>query len=689
MVATAVDQTLEYSISAAEKDEVIRSLDDVIDEQDGRAYNVRPCIAAPSASPAFKDPDKAPIDLTKLAADVFLSDTLKRAALEDALSKENVERWKQFDRPELLNHLKSLNLNLSERQKCANAFGKLIRSLRPKSVEPSVPVMPTDAWKKPYMHDAAPVFELRGSDVPTPAGGEATRAEIRHLLLTGAASYEGRQGQVRVKSSPNTPLWNWTRELGECGDPLCSCFRLTNPTARSRFRNLVVSRTVEQIRSDALFRASLASVRDYHSGAGNGDGSEDAAAATGHNDLGAAVKSAVQKPPTAGGVVRYVSVGCGQLLTDFEILCGLQEKGMEIGCILLCDTAYDHNGIYGAGDLKTRQPFNLLAGMFLQGKVEGRLSVFNSLKQLERACETESMLFGELTTYIHCDSEDIKQHESNRLAARLLVGGGHAFQLHNDGSRSGGGRISAWRKRTTGESHVSFGPGSGWSSKPSDSAVVQALQSSDPAHSLTAITIRSTEGVEPLLNIREIAKSMQNGRIFRVVHSKVVVRAEPSTKSTIRGLKESGQHVIVDEEMEVAGEWWVRLSRRDPWLAGVLSIRRASGDRGVDGWAGNSSVNMLTGGEAFEAWMLTYSSQLSSKLLQEEDKWTGRDLFDIPLDEPRNHDVRMANAEECVACEEPVEERDVQMEEEKDELEDEFGPFDPDWMKSTEEFDIY
>ena len=67
MVATAVDQTLEYSISAAEKDEVIRSLDDVIDEQDGRAYNVRPCIAAPSASPAFKDPDKAPIDLSKLA----------------------------------------------------------------------------------------------------------------------------------------------------------------------------------------------------------------------------------------------------------------------------------------------------------------------------------------------------------------------------------------------------------------------------------------------------------------------------------------------------------------------------------------------------------------------------------------------------------------------------------------------
>ena len=115
----------------------------------------------------FQDPDKAPIDLTKLAADVFVSDTLKRAALEDALSKENVERWKQFDRPELLNHLKSLNLNLSERQKCANAFGKLIRSLRPKSVEPSVPVMPTDAWKKPYMHDAAPVFELRGSAAHT------------------------------------------------------------------------------------------------------------------------------------------------------------------------------------------------------------------------------------------------------------------------------------------------------------------------------------------------------------------------------------------------------------------------------------------------------------------------------------------------------------------------------------------
>ena len=53
--------------------------------------------------------------------------------------------------------------------------------------------------------------------------------------------------------------------------------------------------------------------------------------------------------------------------------------------------------------------------------------------------------------------------------------------------------------------------------------------------------------------------------------------------------------------------------------------------------------------------------------------------------------MRMANAEECVACEEPVEERDVQMEEEKDELEDEHSGrhLIPHWMKSTEEFDIY
>ena len=83
----------------------------------------------------------------------------------------------------------------------------------------------------------------------------------------------------------------WTTHLGECADAKCGCYRLGRPDVRHRFREFVCERTAEELRG-------------------------------------------------RGGVVRYVTVGSGQLLTDWEILSGLERRGLTIESIVAVDKAY-------------------------------------------------------------------------------------------------------------------------------------------------------------------------------------------------------------------------------------------------------------------------------------------------------------------------------------------------------------
>ena len=79
--------------------------------------------------------------------------------------------------------------------------------------------------------------------------------------------------------------------FGECGDSRCGCYRLWRPEVRERFRHWVVG-----------------------------------AATDGLADLER---------------VRYVTVGCGLLLADFEILCGLVERGLTLECVVAIDRCYE------------------------------------------------------------------------------------------------------------------------------------------------------------------------------------------------------------------------------------------------------------------------------------------------------------------------------------------------------------
>jgi hypothetical protein len=116
--------------------------------------------------------------------------------------------------------------------------------------------------------------------------------------------YEVRRGDCRLKELPG--LHPHCTAFGECSG--CSLSRIRRPHARQRFRHMVVSRTARALRA--------------------GD--------------------------TSGGVV-YVTLGCGGLLTDFEVLLGLWREGVPIARIVAIDRAYALN----AAQACTPHPPNL------------------------------------------------------------------------------------------------------------------------------------------------------------------------------------------------------------------------------------------------------------------------------------------------------------------------------------------
>ena len=284
-----------------------------------------------------------------------------RSRWEAAFAEETAEQWVALERTALLKRLASLGIPLAERQRLANAVGRWRRKLE-------------------FAVKSRPVY-LSADDVPQPAGGNATRQEIRQKILSeedeDSVYTGGDGGMVRINTQGKPPLSTWAADFAECGDSSCGCYRLTWPHVRADFRNVVVLRTADAARR--------------HGG--------------------------------ALGAVRYVSVGCGSLLTDFEILCGLQAQRIPIASVCVADTAYEKL------DQRHRSCFELLAGLFYPARV----AAFGSLEHLHGAALADPEAFGRATTYVHCDAEPIDSERSRALAEQLLVAGGHGFLLRNHG----------------------------------------------------------------------------------------------------------------------------------------------------------------------------------------------------------------------------------------------------------------
>ena len=320
--------------------------------------------------------DKPTLDLTTLLTGTALTH------LTDTLAAENLCKWADLSRLELLARLKDLGVTrLIERQALANAFAKYQRGEKPDwkappsvtgSTSPPLSTRSPPAWKPPPPPPpprGTPIFDAQVMP------DEYKQANVRKQILRAESGYEVRNGLVKLKLYTDPTLVEYADDFGECSDSSCGCYRLKEPRVRSRFRNLAVARTAAQLKD--------------------------------------------QETPNS---VRYVSLGCGKLLTDIEILCGLREKGLTIQHIALVDSEYRRSSEW------CKNLFNRVATLF----APARVVAFDSLSDLRKAAELDPITHGRMTTVMQIDNT-ISDIQSQGLAARLLVPGGLYLRLRNDG----------------------------------------------------------------------------------------------------------------------------------------------------------------------------------------------------------------------------------------------------------------
>eukprot|EP00966_Prymnesium_polylepis_P210300 4870048-Prymnesium_polylepis.2 len=139
---------------------------------------------------------------------------------------------------------------------------------------------------------------VRLARVQDDAGAQPAHEEALALLKASAPSthFERPDGSVVIAAAcARTPeAFSFVEALGECGDARCTCYRLSVPAVRASFVDLVVGRTLHSI------------------------------------------------VPTTDGppAVRYVTLGCGALLTDAQILAGLVVAELRIESIVAVDSDY-------------------------------------------------------------------------------------------------------------------------------------------------------------------------------------------------------------------------------------------------------------------------------------------------------------------------------------------------------------
>ena len=351
--------------------------------------------------PSLPAADDAPLAISGLCNPIDLPTVLEGTALthlSSLLEGENLADWAKLSRVQLLQHLKELKVvRLIERQALANAFGRSQRGLAPdwKPPQPSAALQSPPSMSSPSASTPPkpplppkPLFDSTELVVPMKAESEDELHDLRRQLLSSTATYTVFGGYVRVVADAGSSMDTWYSVFGECPDRGCGCQRIKEPRVRSRFRNLVVERTAAQLLRTATSAASP---------------------------------------------VRYVSIGCGLLLTDVEILSGMVARGLTIEYVALVDPVY-----------KSAASHNSLFSHLTALLPTARVFAFSSLESLERQVHHDPQTHGHVTTYLKIDSNDVTPLRSKGLAARLLIEGGLSFELSNDGPCKAG--RSCWRR---------------------------------------------------------------------------------------------------------------------------------------------------------------------------------------------------------------------------------------------------
>ena len=120
----------------------------------------------------------------------------------------------------------------------------------------------------------------------------------------------------------------------------------------------------------------------------------------------------------------------------------LQERGLAIESAIFVDEAYTllHANM---------APLEQLGRFFSPTAVYA----FGSLKALQASAAKDAAMFGNATTYVHCDADGIDSGESDKAAACCLAAGGISFRLH----KKSGVTTECWRLGPNGEHEILHG----------------------------------------------------------------------------------------------------------------------------------------------------------------------------------------------------------------------------------------
>lgn len=239
------------------------------------------------------------------------------------------------------------------------------------------------------------------------ADPDEARDEALHILEPHAqsAAYEHRDNAVCIAAtSCQAPeAFRFLEPLGECGDSRCGCHRLTSPDVRDSFVDLVIEHTVKALMASAY--------------------------------------SASSKPTG----VRYVTLGCGQLLTDAQILVGLLRAGLTIESVVAVDADFygacasggrstaEEPRVQRALDAMSCKPARALEALVRLLGGHSTAFALCGVASLVDACHRDSSRFGNVTTFVQCDSSVILEGATKLAAASTLRPGGLAFALQNYG----------------------------------------------------------------------------------------------------------------------------------------------------------------------------------------------------------------------------------------------------------------
>lgn len=217
----------------------------------------------------------------------------------------------------------------------------------------------------------------------SPVPDNETRAAIIRTIFESKQDrlYEHRSGSVRLHHGLGSMISSYCGALGECGDSGCGCYRLSHPRSRGDFQAMVIEKMA------ASYKTSY-------------------------------------KP------VRLVTLGSGQLLTDFHILAGLVHRGVAIEQVVAIDAAYP---ISRTDDDVFKSEYHEALSQLAAFFAPARVYSFSSSDDYAAAAKWRPDLYGRANCFVWCDAAAVPHASYEKAAKAALLPGCNAFELSNSG----------------------------------------------------------------------------------------------------------------------------------------------------------------------------------------------------------------------------------------------------------------